>query len=164
MISSLVGQIAAKKLELTPGSRRRLQDAEQILRAQGLKQVKEDAFVKIAAKVQRYIDLSLELRKKHPEFEGLPPTELATNENGELVPMGLKTEAIDQQRQLYAPRARRSLTQAMVTKSWATSSNGTTRSCRTSSSTKVVRRYERESILNLAPSGRIRQTPRPISA
>jgi hypothetical protein len=99
--SSLISQIATKKSDLVSSKSSQL--TEKTLDVQGLRRVKEEAFIKIAAKVQRYIDLSLVLRENHPEFEGLPPTELETNEDGELVPTRpKKTEAIDQQRQLYA--------------------------------------------------------------
>jgi hypothetical protein len=77
------------------------------------RRVKEDAFVRIAAKVQMYIDHSLALRREYPSLDGLAPTELATNSDGKLIPAGIlpegreqtsgyRTAAIDQQRQLYA--------------------------------------------------------------
>jgi hypothetical protein len=83
------------------------------LGATGLRRLKEDAFVTIAAKLQIYIDLSLALQSKYRDFDGLPPTELATDSGGGLVPVEApskdgdqtckyRTAAIDQQRQLYA--------------------------------------------------------------
>ena len=100
MNAQLINQIAKKKKELESGKNEVLRSKEN-LGCFGFRKVKEDAFVKIAAKVQRYVDLSLELRKKHPEFGGLPPTELSEKPKGQFVPIE-KTAAIDQQRQLYA--------------------------------------------------------------
>jgi hypothetical protein len=74
---------------------------------------KEYAFARIAAKVQTYVELSLALRREYTNFGGLPPSELATNSDGQLAPVLVlpndadrtwthRIAAIDQQRQLYA--------------------------------------------------------------
>ncbi len=74
---------------------------------------KEYAFARIAAKVQTYVELSLALRRGYANFGGLPPSDLATNSDGQLVPVLVLPNgadrtwthciaAIDQQRQLYA--------------------------------------------------------------
>ena len=72
---------------------------ESTLEERDIEGVLEDAFVKITAKVQSYVDKSIELKRMYREkFAGLPPTQLDAsfqpNTNGPAV--------IDQQRQLYA--------------------------------------------------------------
>lgn len=72
---------------------------EATLDARGIDGVLGDAFVRIVAKVQQYVDTSLELRHTHgARYGGLPPTEV----DARLQPTGFRTTAIDQQRQLYA--------------------------------------------------------------
>jgi hypothetical protein len=72
---------------------------ESTLDERGIQGVLEDAFIKMTAKVQSYVDKSIELRRIYrKKFGGLPPTELDPS----LQPNTSRTAAIDQQRQLYA--------------------------------------------------------------
>ena len=52
-----------------------------------LRVFKEHAFARIAAKVQVYVELSLALRREYVNFDGLTPSELATNSDSRLVPV-----------------------------------------------------------------------------
>jgi hypothetical protein len=63
--------------------------------------LKRDILVRMTAKVERYIDYSLELIEQRPQFDGLAPTELSVEPTGELI-VSDRTAAIDQQRQLCA--------------------------------------------------------------
>jgi len=72
---------------------------ESTLEQRGIQGVLEDAFVKMTAKVQTYIDKSIELRNIYgAKFDGLAPTQL----DASFQPTTNRTAAIDQQRQLYA--------------------------------------------------------------
>jgi hypothetical protein len=70
---------------------------ESTLDERGIEGVLEDAFVRMVAKVQRYVDKSIELQNMYKDqFGGLPPTEL----DARFQPNTRRTAAIDQQRQL----------------------------------------------------------------
>ena len=74
---------------------------ETLLDERGFHDVKQAAFRALLEKVQTYVDLSLRLRSRdevRERFRGLPPTILGPT--GE--PLGTRTAAIDQQRQLHA--------------------------------------------------------------
>src|SRR5690349_12970562 len=66
-----------------------------------LESLKREALVRMAAKVELYIDYSLQLKEQHSQLDGLPPTEISVKPTGELV-VSNRTAAIDQQRQLCA--------------------------------------------------------------
>lgn len=72
---------------------------ESTLEERGMAGVLDDAFVRMTAKVQSYVDKSIELKRVFGQkYGGLPPTQL----DASFQPIGNRTAAIDQQRQIYA--------------------------------------------------------------